>query len=47
MCTVTIFAKGDNDFVLTSNRDEAPNRVSLPPDFYSVKNTKMLFPKDE
>jgi len=47
MCTVTIFAKGDNDFVLTSNRDEAPNRISLPPDFYSVKHTKMLFPKDE
>ncbi len=47
MCTVTIFAKGDNDFVLTSNRDEAPNRVSLSPDFYLVNNTKMLFPKDE
>ncbi|WP_452232463.1 NRDE family protein [Lacinutrix sp. MEBiC02595] len=47
MCTVTIFAKGENDFVLTSNRDEAPNRVSLSPDFYSVNTTKMLFPKDE
>lgn len=47
MCTVTIFAKGKNDFVLTSNRDEAPNRVSLSPDFYLVNNTKMLFPKDE
>ncbi|WP_452227544.1 NRDE family protein [Lacinutrix cladophorae] len=47
MCTVTIFSKGRNDFVLTSNRDEAPNRISLPPDFYLVNNTKMLFPKDE
>jgi uncharacterized protein with NRDE domain len=47
MCTVTIFTKGDNDFVLTSNRDEAPNRVSLPPDFYLVTDTNMLFPKDE
>ena len=47
MCTVTIFAKGKNDFVLTSNRDEAPNRVSLAPDFYLVNNTKMLFPKDK
>ena len=47
MCTVTIFTKGKNDFVLTSNRDEAPNRVSLSPDFYLVNNTKMLFPKDE
>ena len=47
MCTVTIIPKGENDFVLTSNRDEAPNRVSLSPDLYFVKNTKMLFPKDE
>jgi len=47
MCTVTIIPKGNNDFVLTSNRDEAPNRVSLVPDFYNVKGVKVLFPKDE
>jgi len=47
MCTVTIIPKGKNDFILTSNRDEAPNRTSLVPDFYDIKNTKMLFPKDE
>jgi hypothetical protein len=47
MCTVTIIPQGENDFVLTSNRDEAPNRNSLPPDFYTIDNTKMLFPKDE
>jgi len=47
MCTVTIIPKGKNDFILTSNRDEAPNRTSLVPDIYSVKNTKMMFPKDE
>ncbi len=47
MCTVTIFSKGDNDFVLTSNRDEAPNRTALNPDFYTINNTKMLLPKDE
>jgi len=47
MCTVTIIPKGKNDFILTSNRDEAPNRTSIPPDIYSVKNTKMMFPKDE
>jgi len=47
MCTVTIIPKGENDFVLTSNRDEAPNRVSLSPDFYQINSTKMLFPKDE
>ena len=47
MCTVTIIPKGKNDFILTSNRDEAPNRTSLSPEIYSVKNTTMLFPKDE
>jgi len=47
MCTVTIIPKGENDFVLTSNRDEAPNRVSLAPDFYQVNNAKMFFPKDK
>lgn len=47
MCTVTIIPQGINDFVLTSNRDESPNRVSLSPDFYTINNSKMLFPKDE
>ncbi|MBU2939270.1 NRDE family protein [Lacinutrix sp. C3R15] len=47
MCTVTIFPTGENDFVLTSNRDEAPNRVSLVPDFYEVDAAKLLFPKDK
>lgn len=47
MCTVTIFPKGDNNFVLTSNRDEAPNRTALNPDFYTIDNTRMLLPKDE
>ena len=47
MCTVTIIPQGENDFVLTSNRDEAPNRSSLSPEFYTINNTKMLFPKDE
>ncbi len=47
MCTVTIIPKGENDFVLTSNRDEAPNRKSLAPEFYTINETKALFPKDE
>ncbi|MCF6294819.1 MAG: NRDE family protein [Flavobacteriaceae bacterium] len=47
MCTVTIIPKGKNDFVLTSNRDESPNRTSLAPDIYLVEGTKMMFPKDE
>ncbi len=47
MCTVTIFYKGNNDFVLTSNRDESPNRKSIPPEIYYENSTRMLFPKDE
>lgn len=47
MCTVTIFYKGNNDFVLTSNRDEAPNRNALTPSFYTINNTEVLMPKDE
>ena len=47
MCTVTIIPIKDNDFVLTSNRDEAPSRKSLAPDFYTIEGAKLLFPKDE
>lgn len=47
MCTVTIIPIGKNDFVLTSNRDEAPHRVSLAPEVYTINNTQLLFPKDE
>jgi len=47
MCTVTLISTGANDFVLTSNRDEAPSRNTLSPSFYEVENTKLLFPKDE
>ena len=47
MCTVTIFFKGKNDFVLTSNRDEAPDRISKHPQLYKEHNVEMLFPKDE
>ena len=47
MCTVTLIPTEENNFVLTSNRDEAPNRNTLLPDFYQIDNTKLLFPKDE
>lgn len=47
MCTVSVFYKGNNDFVLTSNRDEAPNRNALSPEFYTINNTQLLIPKDE
>jgi hypothetical protein len=47
MCTVTITPlKGKNSLVLTSNRDEAPGRETLPPKMYDVEGLKMAFPKD-
>lgn len=47
MCTVTLIPQGKNDFILTSNRDEAPNRKTLPPEFYTHNGVKLLYPKDE
>ncbi|GAA3623801.1 NRDE family protein [Flavivirga jejuensis] len=47
MCTVTIIPKANNGFVLTSNRDEAPDRISIAPDFYMINDVKTLFPKDQ
>ncbi len=46
MCTVTLIPIRENDFILTSNRDEVVNRKTLPPEFYQVNKTRMLFPKD-
>ncbi len=46
MCTVTLVPLQNNDFVLISNRDEAPSRISTPPESYSYKNTQLLYPKD-
>lgn len=47
MCTVTIIPLRNNNFVLTSNRDEAPHRTSVAPEFYKLEGTKLLYPKDE
>lgn len=46
MCTVTYIPKSEAAFILTSNRDEAIGRTTLPPSFYDVDGVKMLFPKD-
>jgi hypothetical protein len=46
MCTVTFIPKSTDGFILTSNRDEAPGRVTLPPEIYSLSETNVLFPKD-
>ncbi|MCF6307968.1 MAG: NRDE family protein [Flavobacteriaceae bacterium] len=47
MCTVSFFPKENGGFILTSNRDESPNRNTIPPEIYSVEGVKLLFPKDE
>ncbi len=46
MCTVSYIPKGNNNFILTSNRDEAVGRTTYVPDFYDVNGVKMLYPKD-
>ncbi len=47
MCTVTFVPKATTGFVLTSNRDEAPDRSTISPRQYTVNNVELLFPKDE
>ncbi len=46
MCTVTLIPTQENNFILTSNRDEVVNRKTLLPEFYKINETRMLFPKD-
>ena len=38
--------KLNNNFVLTSNRDEAPGRETFPPKIYEEEGVKLLYPKD-
>ncbi|MDO6758626.1 NRDE family protein [Tamlana sp. 2_MG-2023] len=47
MCTVTIIPTDNQNFVLTSNRDEASDRVALAPKVYDVNGVKLMYPKDE
>ncbi|MBT8269830.1 MAG: hypothetical protein HKO96_02820 [Flavobacteriaceae bacterium] len=46
MCTVTFIRHEKNDFILTSNRDEAPDRYTHPPQIYSDAGGHLLYPKD-
>lgn len=48
MCTVSLVYNSEESpgFILTSNRDEAPGRETLSPDFYNVNDSRLLFPKD-
>lgn len=47
MCTVTVFPINNEEFVLTSNRDESPMREPVAPVFYNENESKMLYPKDK
>jgi len=46
MCTVSFVPIGKTDFVLTSNRDEAPGRETLPPAAYITSESTLVYPKD-
>ena len=46
MCTVSFIYQGNQDFVLTSNRDESPVRATDLPSAYEVFGAKMIYPKD-
>ena len=47
MCTVTYLPLGNNDFILTSNRDETPLRNTIPPHKYIENGVELTYPKDE
>lgn len=46
MCTVTFIPKSETDFILTSNRDEAPGRATFPPKVYHESGVDLLYPRD-
>jgi len=47
MCTVTYLPLGNNNFILTSNRDETPLRNTIPPKKYLENGVTLTYPKDE
>jgi len=46
MCTVTFFPKGDQEYILTSNRDVAPNRHANELLSQIINGQKVTYPKD-
>lgn len=48
MCTISLTTHPENPdgFILTSNRDEASERKTFPPDFKTENNRILLFPED-
>ncbi len=47
MCTVTFIPLKNNDFILTSNRDEQKIRETFLPKIYLENDVKILYPKDK
>lgn len=47
MCTVTYLPLGNNNFILTSNRDETPLRKTISPKDYVENGVTLTYPKDE
>lgn len=47
MCTVSFIPKSDSDFILVSNRDEAPGRATQAPESFNLGGVNCIFPKDE
>src|SRR5690625_1869750 len=47
MCTVTFYPLSSTEFVLTTSRDESPNRATLPPEIYTHEKLELLYPKDK
>lgn len=47
MCTVTYLPLGNNNFILTSNRDETPLRNTISPQKYIENGVALTYPKDE
>ncbi|MBC7523162.1 MAG: NRDE family protein [Flavobacterium sp.] len=45
MCTVS-FVTANNQFIITSNRDEKVVRPAIEPQKYLINNTNIIFPKD-
>jgi hypothetical protein len=47
MCTVSyVPSSNDNDFILTSNRDEKVQRATFHPEIYNIRGMQVCFPKD-
>lgn len=46
MCTVTYISTGENEFIFTSNRDEAPKRSAIGIVEKDIDGKKILFPQD-